>query len=368
MPRDPSPEHPSVLYRSIHDQPRLWRGVLSDLKGLAQEAGEALRSRSRIFLVGTGTSYHAAMIGEHLFRAAGGEAWACRASDFVLYPRPLRPSDAVIVISHRGNKRFGEASIDRGLRAGCLVLGITGRDSPMKGPRFLFPTSPQETSSTHTMSYTSNLVALALVGRAYGVDQTEGPSSEDPPWTPLETLPDVAAALLTREPEVTPVADALAQRGRIAYVGAGPHAATAAEGALKVKESSYLVSEGFELETFLHGGMQALHPGDVVVLIAPSGPALARAAEARRALGYIGVRIWALTDPAGARELSVVGQGAPGEWVFEVPRLPEVLGPLVHVIPLQLLACFTAERRGTNPDSFREDQPDFARAVASYHL
>jgi glucosamine--fructose-6-phosphate aminotransferase (isomerizing) len=135
-----------------------------------------------------------------------------------------------------------------------------------------------------------------------------------------------------------------------------------------VKESSYLVSEGFELETLLHGGLQALQPGDLAVLIAPRGPALDRLGDALRALTLLRATPWLVGDREALDTVEDRAGRPEGTFRFELPPVPEALSPLLAVLPLQLLACFTAERRGTNPDSFREDDPVFARISASYHL
>jgi glucosamine--fructose-6-phosphate aminotransferase (isomerizing) len=151
-------------------------------------------------------------------------------------------------------------------------------------------------------------------------------------------------------------------------LGAGPNAATAREGALKMKESSFLVAEGFELETALHGGLQAVEAGDLAVVIAAHGPALARTCDAARALSLIGARLLLVADErASADLLTAVGTGVTAELVT-FPPMPEALSPILATVPLQLLAAFTADLRGTNADSFRADDPVYKRANGSYTL
>src|SRR6185312_8868516 len=125
-------------------------------------AAELLAAARRVYLAGTGTSSHAAVVGEHLLRLAGADALATTNLDFALYPRPLGPEDALVEISHRGSKRYGSAAIALARQAGARVVGLTGQDSPMSGADVLIRTAPQEQSATHTASYTANLTALAL--------------------------------------------------------------------------------------------------------------------------------------------------------------------------------------------------------------
>src|SRR5205823_247344 len=104
-----------------------------------------------------------------------------------------------IAISHRGSKRYGMQAIERARAAGARVIGITGQGSQMDGPEVVIPTAPQETSSTHTASYTGNLTALALIavelGERKGADVSEL-------RTALEGLPGAVASILARQDEL----------------------------------------------------------------------------------------------------------------------------------------------------------------------
>jgi glutamine---fructose-6-phosphate transaminase (isomerizing) len=352
---------PSALYQTIHAQPDILRGVLRDAAEPAARGADLLAGARRIFLVGTGTSSHAAVVGEHLLRLAGADAYATTAFDYVTYPRPIQPGDALVVISHRGSKRYGMRAIERAREAGMPVVGLTGQGSPMDGPDVVITTAPQDPSSTHSASYTANLAALALVAARLG--ERNG-SDVAALRAALAQLPDAVAAILAREPDIMPVADALAARGRLVLVGAGPNAVTAREGALKVKESSYIVAEGFELETALHGALPAVAPEDVAVVIAAQGPALERTWDAARALQLIGTRLLVVADERVAASVPADGEAT----VVPFAAVPEALSPLLATVPLQLLAALTAARRGTNADSFRNDDPLYQRVNASYSL
>lgn len=351
----------SALYATIHQQPDIVREVLARRQDEVARAAAILAGADRVFLSGTGTSSHAAVVGEHLLRAAGIDAYATTNIDFAIYPRPLRADDALIAISHRGSKRYGMQAIDRAREARIPVIGLTGEGSPMEGADVLIQTAPPETSSTHTASYTANLAALALIAIQVG-DRT-GAAVADLREA-VQRLPEHLSAMLAEEDAVRPVAEALAARGRLVLAGAGPNAVTAREGALKVKESSYLTAEGFELETILHGGLPAVEAGDVAVAIAAQGPALDRTGDLLRALAAIGARLLVVADERTAQSLP----RADGATVIRFPAVPEVLSPILAVVPLQLLAAYTAMLRGTNADSFRADHPVYKRANDSYTL
>jgi glutamine---fructose-6-phosphate transaminase (isomerizing) len=167
---------------------------------------------------------------------------------------------------------------------------------------------------------------------------------------------------------IQPVAQSLAKSGRIVLAGAGPNVQTAREGALKVKESSYLVAEGFEFENLLHGGIQPLKAGDTAVVLVPPSPAAERATDLVRALELLGASILLIHDDSHPFAVPVVDPPAPAVSTFLLPTIPELLSPMVTVLPVQILACTTAEILGTNPDSFRADDPTYQRINDSYQL
>lgn len=357
--------HSSALYKSIHQQPEVLRDVLRREVDAAQRAAEVLAGARRVYLTGTGTSSHAAMVTEYLYRSLDLDAEARSAFDFSNYGPRLRQGDVVVVISHRGSKRYGNRVLEIAKDAGAKSIGVTGLDSPMAGPEVIFHTAPQEKSSTHTMSYTGNLMALAMTGAAYA-ERGGGPPS---PLRPvLEAMPRMYDEVLRREYVIQPIAQSLARSGRLVIAGAGPNVATAREGALKVKESSYLVAEGFEFENLLHGGLQPLQVGDTAAIILPHGAASGRATDILRALQILGAPTLLVRDEAEPFAVPSVDPPGPAVSTFLLPTVPELLSPMVAVLPLQLLACSTAEIRGTNPDSFRADLPTFKRINDSYEL
>jgi glucosamine--fructose-6-phosphate aminotransferase (isomerizing) len=350
----------SALYASIQQQPDIVRHALERSRSGADEAAELIAEADRVFLVGTGTNSHAAVVGEHLLRSVGVDAWATTHFDFNTYPRPCMSDDAVIVLSHTGTTQYGKRTIARAAACGAATIGITGEDSPMEGLQALLAVSPHERSDTYTSSYTATLAVLALIavrtGEKVGADTTDLAAA----------LVDVSAAIadiLAREQELVADADYLASRRRLVLIGAGPNAVTAREGGLKVKESSYLTAEGFELETFLHGGLQAVEAGDLATVVAAHGPALDRTKDVIRALDIVGARLLIVADERAVPELP-----ATDGHIIPFASVPEPLSPILAVVPLQLLAAFTADICGTNPDNFRFDEERYKRAIESLTL
>jgi len=153
------------MHAAIHAQPEAFRDVSVRHAGAAEACASGLSPEGRLFLVGTGTSLHAALIGAHLFRLLGGGLLALpvAAFDFALCGPDLHPQDTVVVLSHRGTKKYSVASRERASAAGCRTALVCGEAAPEPSvsPTSVFPTVPQEGSSAHTVSYVGAIAVLA---------------------------------------------------------------------------------------------------------------------------------------------------------------------------------------------------------------
>src|SRR2546421_6821814 len=356
------------LYRSIHAQPQAVRVLLADWDGPSR-AAEKLSRTGRILLAGIGTSFHAATVGEYLLRFAGADAWAVRSFEFVHYPRPLRPDDGVIVVSHRGSKLHGIGALQRAVASGVVTVGITGKNSKMQGADIIIETVEQDPSSTHSVSYIGALVRLSQIAARLG-ELTGNESQAQRLKQGLAQLPALMEDILSRENEVRQIAqEAVAQSRRIYFVGAGPNAVTAPEGALKAKEAAYVTTEGFELEQAIHGPQVAFEVDDLLIPISVNGAGQSRMADFLLALSEIGSRVWLIGE---APTLETAGMFRRQGWsrfaVCDGVDLPEELTPLLTVLPVQLLADFLATARETNADSFRKDQETYDRAGSRFQI
>ncbi len=356
------------LYSAIHSQPDAVRELLTDWKS-PELAAEKLARSGRILLAGIGTSFHAAIVGEYLFRLAGIEAWALRSFEFVSYPRSLHIDDGMIIISHRGSKLQSTLALQRAIDAHVSIVGITGKNSQMQGADIIVTTVEQDPSPAHSISYIGALTRLAqiaarvatLLGRHENAQRLEHG---------LSLLPTLMENILAREEEIRAVAqEAAAHQRRIYYVGAGPNAPTAPEGALKAKEAAYVTAEGFELEQAIHGPMTAFEAEDLIVPVSVVGPAQPRLADFLLAQSEIGSHVFLLGEAPSVETAALFQR--PGWMQFALGNrtdLLEELTPLLAVIPVQLMANFLAAARSINPDSFRLDQEDYKRASTRFRL
>jgi glutamine---fructose-6-phosphate transaminase (isomerizing) len=268
-----------------------------------------------------------------LLRSAGLEAWAVRAFEFANYPPSFKPDDGLVLLSHRGTKRFSQAALEAFNKEHWLA--ITGEDAPLQGPGVVY-TVPQERSPVHTASHTGAMMQLAQLAVALG----------SPRWKEqLARLPDAVRAALAVRPEVIQAMDKLHLGRVVHFVGGGPSYATALEGALKLREAAYVSAEGHELESIFHGPLISVQAEDSVVMVAQPGASLDRTRELAAALDEIGATTFAVGPSAGGMTATVQ---------VATPAIDELLAPIVNVVPLQWLALEASRDLGVDADSFRK--------------
>jgi len=307
------PTSGTALERAIRSQPGELERLLS--VPIQHETVERLKQAHRIWLVGTGTSQHAAELGAAMLHDAGRAAYAMSSMRFVNWAPPVDPQDAVVVISHNAGAEtaYAAAAYTMGMSAGLRVIAITRR-----GGRLVeaIETVDQEASHTYSVSYTSALLMLARLAGELGAE-TCAPEV-------LARIPDAVRAAI-EDPGTGSVTRP--ERLLVLY-GEGPSGITAREAALKIREASRLPAEGYEVEYLLHGSAVPLGRSDRLVALVPP-------------------------DTDGLVE--AVGRAAQAESIpMSVVREPADLPAVVAQIPLtvraQLLALRFALERGTDPD------------------
>ncbi|HEX5850490.1 MAG TPA: SIS domain-containing protein [Rubrobacter sp.] len=362
MTTDTRNAHPYHMYEAILAQPEAFARVIERNREAVEEFASRTASCGRIFLAGIGTSHHATLVGEHLMRAYGGgpDVRAVHSFDLALYGPEIRPDDCLVAVSHRGAKRYTALALDEAREKGCPTALITGDAGGGEGrAATVFRTVAQEKSSAHTVSYTAAVAVLASLAGRLGYHR--GGQAALPNGLLTEKVPGVLRAALETEEQVEALAREHVGRRRIWLLGGGPGGVTAVETALKIKETSYLQAEGMPTETMLHGPFQCVEADDLFVLIAPSGVSRDRTLEVAELVEEVGASYVVVGD-----ETTESLSGAAG--VVRVPEVSEPFSALACLVPLQLFTYHLALARGTNPDTFRVDDPRFARADVSARL
>jgi glucosamine--fructose-6-phosphate aminotransferase (isomerizing) len=303
------------LWRQIQSQPdELDRVLVSgSVKAQVHAAAEALHRVRRIWVVGTGTSQHAAHLGAGMLQDAGRSAHAVSSMQFVKNAPIVGPQDGIVVITHTGETSYALAARALAFSAGLQTVTITREGLGMND---VIETCQKETSETYTVSYTTTLLALGMLASAMGAD-TLVPDK-------LALVPgSVRNAIEASDTDQLP----LPQRS-LQIVGAGHSAVTAREGALKVREASRLLAEGYDAEFFLHGSAVPLSSTDHLLALT-HGDDDGLVAGVARAASASGIGVTLLDEPA---------------------PLPPLLAQIPYAVRLQLLAARFAAERGQNPD------------------
>jgi glutamine---fructose-6-phosphate transaminase (isomerizing) len=340
----------SALEETIAGQPSAISEAITSNFDTIRTAAVLVAAARRVRLSGVGASWHAALVGEHMLRSIGVDARSTHAFDLATYPTNFDPGELLIVVSHRGGKTYSARALQRAVHAGLKTVAVVGRGGSLSGADVAIETVPLEQSATHTASFTAAMAVLAAIAA-----RCEPRSSLAPDVASLQESVRTMLASRDTAREVARVMVDPARRTLITGVY-GNHA-VARGGALSVKETSYVVVEGNHLEDALHGGILGLNPGDVLVQIAPEGPADDRQADLAVVSNAIGLERWKI---GGARD------GA--RWHSELPPASEIISPILTTVPLQWLALECALARGTNPDVFRRDDERYDAAFTAISL
>lgn len=326
-------------YQTILRQPADLRTMFAREHDRVIEASEHVRTATRILTIGIGSSHHASQVSAWLLRASGADALAVHAFDFVHHPDqyPIRPGDAAVIFGHTGRTTFTKQALERLVTARVPVIAVGSTEAKHPGASIVLRTTEPEQAATYTSSHLCAMAIMATVA---------GPSNAD-----IGKLPDQVESILARQEEIWPVAEKSTGKRIYAY-GAGPNEVTATELMIKVREAAFHTIDGMAAEQFLHGPTVSFNKGDRAVVIHTPGAGQERVAAIARVNAAMGGEIW------------TVGQPIPGLSTdyFPLPDVPEIISPLLAVVPMQLLASRMSAIRGTNPDKFRMDDPVYEAA------
>jgi glutamine---fructose-6-phosphate transaminase (isomerizing) len=277
-------------------------------------AVEGLQPAHRLWIVGTGTSHHAAELGAGMLQDAGRAAVAVSAMRFVVWAPIVGPEDAIVVITHTGETAYALAARALASTAGIDVVTITKKGAGF--PRSI-ETCEKESAETYTVSYTTALMVLAMMAGQMGAESI----TEDS----LALVPGAVRAAI----ETSGIEAIAAPERELVIAGAGPAAITAREGALKLREGARMLAEGYDAEHLLHGSAVPLDRRDALVALTSPDPD-----------GFV--------DGVAS---AAAAEGIPTYKIQEPAPLPPLLGQIPLAVRLQVLALRFALERGQDPDT-----------------
>ncbi|UCC82117.1 MAG: glutamine--fructose-6-phosphate transaminase (isomerizing) [Gemmatimonadota bacterium] len=352
---------PHYMLKEIFEQPDsvrdTMRGRLLVEQGTARLGGlssclpsQDIGKYNRIVLTACGTSWHAALIGEYMLEEfARIPVETEYASEFRYRDPVLDERSLVIAISQSGETADTLAAIREAKEKGAKVVSIVnvvGSSIARAADCGVYIHAGPEIGVASTKAFTSQVVALALI-TLYLSTQSEPLLEQAAVAEALHRLPDQINQILGRNDEIRGMAERYHLNKNFLYLGRGYNFPVALEGALKLKEISYIHAEGYPAAEMKHGPIALIDENMPVVFIAPRGRVYQKILSNIEEVKARGGRVIAITTE-GNGELDRLA-----DHIVTVPTTHEMLQPVLTVIPLQLLAYHIAVLRGCNVDQPR---------------
>ena len=332
---------------------RAARGVGIDLGDLGPINDELLRTARRIVIVACGTSYHAGLIGRYAIEEFSRVPVEVEIASEYRYRNPIvGPGDLVIGISQSGETADTLAAMRTARAGGAKVLAITnimGSQATRDADGVLYTRAGLEIGVAATKTFVSQVVALYLFAlRLAELRGTLEPAVLKATISEVKRLPHRIAELFERDiAGIKRIADSVSDAEFFLYLGRHVGLPAALEGALKLKEISYIATDAYAAGEMKHGPIALLDQSTPVVVVATESPVLEKVISNIQEVRARGARVIAVASEGDEQ----IAEHA--DEVIEVPRTHWMLAPLLAVIPLQLLAYYIARRRGLNVDQPR---------------
>ncbi len=355
--------HRHFMAKEIHEQPEVVGHTLANYLDMAAERVALpmalpfdFRKLDRIAIAACGTAYYAAMVAKYWFEHfAKLPAEVDIASEFRYRDAPLKPGNLAIFVSQSGETADTLASLRYAREHGQHVLSVVNvptstiaRESNVVMPTLAGP----EIGVASTKAFTCQLAALAVLaiaaGRARGVLARE---DEQRLVHALIEVPRHLAEALKLEPQIEQLARDLSKSRDVLYLGRGTSYPIALEGALKLKEISYIHAEGYAAGELKHGPIALIDETTPVVVIAPYDRVFEKTVSNMQEVAARGGKLILVTDAEG--EAAVKSANCEPLATLTLPAVPATVAPLIYAVPVQLIAYHTAVTLGTDVDQPR---------------
>ena len=352
--------HAHFMLKEILEQPEslrnALRGRLLEEEGDVRLGGlnisdEELLKINRIVITGCGTSWHAGLIGEYMMEELARLPTEVEYASEFRYRNPIVDERTLVIgISQSGETADTLAALREAKRRGARTLGlvnVVGSTIAREVDGGIYLHAGPEIGVASTKAFTSQIAALALLtlkmGRLRALSILQGREVV----RALARLPEQVERVLANAPAVEQLAERLVRASNVLYLGRGYNFPVALEGALKLKEISYIHAEGYPAAEMKHGAIALIDDLMPVVFIAP------RDAVYQKVLSNVEE-----VKARGGRVIAILTEGDTGlarlaDHRVEIPETLDLLTPVLSVLPLQLLAYYIAVRRGCDVDQPR---------------
>jgi glutamine---fructose-6-phosphate transaminase (isomerizing) len=348
------------MLKEIFEQPtsvrNAMRGRLNTEEGLARLGGlnmtvEELRDIRRLIILACGTSWHAGLIGEYMIEDHARIPVEVEYASEFRYRNPIvDEGTAVLVISQSGETIDTLAAMREAQRKGARSLGIVnvvGSTIARESNGGVYIHAGPEIGVASTKAFTSQVAVLSLLTLALGRQRAMSREAGIEVARELDRIPQKIEEILSRSGAVHAIAQKYAKRDNFIYLGRGYNFPVALEGALKLKEISYIHAEGYPAAEMKHGPIALIDENMPVVFLCPRDSAYEKVINNMMEVRARKGRIIAIATE-GDREVANLA-----DHVIYIPQTLPMLQPMLSVIPLQLLAYHVAVLRGCDVDQPR---------------
>ena len=345
------------MMKEIYEQPRAiydtFRGRLLANKGMIkmrglEEYADRFKNADRIIMTACGTSWHSALVAEYLFEEFARIPVEVEYGSEFRYRNPIRKNDIIIAISQSGETADTLAAVKMAKQAGAMVFGICnvpGSSIARETHSGAYTHAGPEIGVASTKAFTAQVTVLTMMALELGKMRGEFSSSEYRALlTELNEIPKKIEKVLESKALIEEIAAEYKDSSNSLYLGRGVNFPIALEGALKLKEISYIHAEGYPAAEMKHGPIALIDENMPVIVVAPNN-------------GYYEKLVSNIQEVKArhGRVIAVVTEGdveviKSADHIIEIPETLEALTPLLTVIPLQLLSYYIAVMRGCDVD------------------
>jgi glucosamine--fructose-6-phosphate aminotransferase (isomerizing) len=350
----------TFMLKEIHEQPRAYLDTMREriddshsvnLPGVDLSPGQ-LREVQHIHMVACGTAYHAALIGKTVIeRLTRIPVEVDLASEYRYRMPVIRPNTLVIAVSQSGETADTLAAMREAKQRGARVMAIVnviGSSAVREADDVLFTLAGPEIAVASTKAYSSQLIAIYLLGIYMAQSlETISKSALAELLDHLKQLPAQVEEMLGSMESVRHIAEQISNREHLFFIGRGLDYILAMEASLKLKEISYIHSEAYAAGELKHGSLALIEEGTPVLALATQGMLLEKTVSNIKEVKARGAYVIALTME-GHTELEKTA-----DQVIYVPHTLPLLAPALAIVPLQLLAYYTASILGHDVDKPR---------------
>jgi glucosamine--fructose-6-phosphate aminotransferase (isomerizing) len=350
--------HDHFMHKEIHEQPQAIMNTLGEwiddppsvLNKLGIDAHRIADLR-RLHLTACGTSYHAALVGKYIIEKLARIPVSVDIASEYRYRDPIiEPGTLFISITQSGETADTLAAQREAKQNGAMTLticNVVGSTATREADGVLYTRGGPEIGVASTKAFTAQMAALCIFGIAAGMNKNLVSRDEAVRLVAgLKEIPALVKETCGRDQEIKELAHTLLDAKSALYLGRGIHYPIALEGALKLKEISYIHAEGYAAGEMKHGPIALIDKNVPVIVVAPGNGLFEKTLSNIEEVKARGGRVIAVTDSPG----SLVNKA---DDIIEVPACHPLLAPLVTVIPLQLLAYHVGVLRACDVDQPR---------------